>query len=75
MTKLSPTGVGLYSSFLGGSDWDSGHGIAVDDTGNAYLTGFTYSINFPTKNPFQSKINGKGRSGPVNAFVTRIASN
>jgi len=39
------------------------------------VTGFTYSTNFPTKNPFQSKINGKGRSGPVDAFVTKITFN
>src|SRR5207248_633930 len=37
-----------YSTYLGGTDSDSGYGIAVDDAGNAYITGETFSSNFPT---------------------------
>ena len=49
MVKLNPAGSGLaYSTFLGGNDYDAGLAIAVDGAGNAYVTGWTYSGNFPT---------------------------
>jgi hypothetical protein len=53
VTKLSPTTGLVYSSYLGGSDPDPIFGeaataIAVDAQGNAYVTGYTYSTNFPT---------------------------
>jgi hypothetical protein len=49
VTKINSTGTGLiYSTYLGGGYWDSGHGIAVDSSGNAYITGSTESGNFPT---------------------------
>src|SRR5580658_4987803 len=37
-----------YATLLGGSSNDGGAAVAVDNTGNAYLTGFTNSTNFPT---------------------------
>jgi hypothetical protein len=45
--KFSPTGAVLYSAYFGGSDVDVGQDIAVDATGNAYITGYTYSGDFP----------------------------
>jgi hypothetical protein len=57
-----------YSTYLGGSDWDLGYGIAVDGSGNAYVTGYTLSSNFPTKNPFQGAYGG----GKYDAFVTKL---
>ena len=49
VTKLDATGSGLvYSTYLGGSDGDFGHGIAVDGAGSAYVTGYTVSTDFPT---------------------------
>jgi hypothetical protein len=54
VTKLSSSGNTLsYSTYLGGTSDDYGYAIAVDSTGAAYVTGYTYSTNFPTKNPFQ----------------------
>jgi len=42
----------VYSTYLGGSSWDEGYGIAVDLAGSAYVTGFTASTDFPTQNPY-----------------------
>ena len=49
VAKLDPTGSALsYATFLGGSNWDLGNAIAVDATSRAYVTGRTYSGDFPT---------------------------
>jgi Beta-propeller repeat/PASTA domain/Dockerin type I domain len=59
-----------YSTYLGGSGNDWGYGIAVDSSGNAYVTGYTNSINFPgTSTSTLQPTNG----GFVDAFVTKIA--
>ncbi len=49
ITKLNPSGSDLvYSTFLGGSDFDEALGVAVDPTGSAYVAGWTRSTTFPT---------------------------
>jgi len=57
----------VYSTYLGGSGLDRGLAIAVDGAGNALVTGFTGSSNFPTTNPLQAS-NGGG----FDAFATKI---
>ena len=48
VTELNPTGSGLiYSTYLGGASMDAAWGIALDTNDNAFVTGFTYSTNFP----------------------------
>jgi len=48
VTKLSQSGSIVYSTYLGGSGYDAGSGIAVDTAGNAYIRGNTSSTDFPT---------------------------
>jgi uncharacterized repeat protein (TIGR01451 family) len=49
VTKLNNAGDGLvYSTYLGGSDFDTSNSIALDSANNAYVTGQTESVNFPT---------------------------
>jgi hypothetical protein len=59
----------IYSTYLGGSGNDEGYGIAVDSTGNAYVTGHTSSTNFPTMNPLQP-----ANAGGNDVFVAKINS-
>jgi uncharacterized protein (TIGR03437 family) len=65
--KLDPTGSKLlFGTYLGGNDDDYATGIAIDSTGNAYITGFTGSTNFPTSLGAYQKGNKY-----INAFVTK----
>ncbi|HEY7909865.1 MAG TPA: SBBP repeat-containing protein [Thermomicrobiales bacterium] len=75
VTKLDTTGTRVYSTYLGGSADDWGNGIAVDASGNAYVTGRTYSTNFPVTNG--STLNGTGTTTGSNgdAFVTSLGAN
>ncbi len=69
VTKLNANGSALvYSTYLGGSDFDYGNGIGVDSAGNACVTGFTSSTNFPTANAVQ----GTNAGGDGDAFVTKL---
>jgi hypothetical protein len=58
----------VYSTFLGGSGDDRGLAIAVDSEGYAYVTGETFSTDFPTLNPLQAD----HRGDQANAFVAKI---
>ena len=61
----------LYSTMLGGNGNDGVTGIAVDPTGNAYVTGVTFSTNFPTASPLQQNYSG----GAFDSFVTKLNPN
>jgi len=69
VAKLNAAGTTLiYSTFLGGSGDDSGHGVAVDAQGAVYLTGSTLSPNFPgATNP-----PGGNFAGGPDGFVTKL---
>ena len=68
--KLDPTGTKIvYSTFIGGSATDESHSIAVDAGGNAYITGYTFSPDFPIVNGFQ-----KTRPGAQDAFMLKLSS-
>ena len=71
MTKVAASGASLvYSTYLGGSDPDSGLAIAVDAAGSAYVTGDTSSADFPTTpGAFDTS-----QSGVFDAFVTKLSA-
>lgn len=70
VVKLNLTGSALaYATFLGGSSGDEGYAIAVAGTDNAYVTGNTWSTNFPTTpGAFDTSYNGNG-----DTFLARLA--
>jgi hypothetical protein len=68
VAKVKTDGSGLaYGSFLGGTESDKATAVAVDATGNAYITGNTGSPNFPVLSAFQPK-----KDGDFDAFVTKL---
>jgi hypothetical protein len=69
VTKLNDTGTDLvYSTYIGGSSFEEGRSIAVDGSGNAYVTGFTSSTDYDvTPGAFQPTIGGW-----QNVFVTKV---
>jgi uncharacterized protein (TIGR03437 family) len=74
VAKLNPSGTALlYSTYLGGSYGDGASGIAVDSSGNAYVSGFTGSADFPTTpGAFQQK--PPAQPNNPQAFVTKFNS-
>jgi hypothetical protein len=71
VAKIAPSGDALvYSTYLGGSSFDYGYAIAIDSSGNAYLTGDSASLDFPgtVDSPIQSSV----VPGKFHAWVTKI---
>jgi len=82
VSKISADGSTLlYSTYLGGENQDAANGIAVDDFGDAFVTGYTLSPHFPIlPGSFETLCGGDGEcgakftGGPIvsNAFVTKL---
>jgi len=69
LTRLNASGDNvIYSTYLGGGLMDVGTSVDVDDTGNAYLTGWTQSFDFPLLNQYQFNKNYD------DVFVTKFNS-
>ncbi|MBI2568088.1 MAG: SBBP repeat-containing protein, partial [Candidatus Schekmanbacteria bacterium] len=69
VAKLDPDGAALTcSTYLGGTDGDSLTGLAVDGSGSVYLTGWTWSTDFPMAYP----LDGSVVWGTKDAFVTKM---
>jgi hypothetical protein len=68
VAKLNSYGEVVYATYLGGDSYDIGRGIALDSSGNVYVTGFTYSADFPTTaGAADSSLNGSG-----DIFITKL---
>ncbi len=71
IARINASGAVLdWSSYLGGSDEEEGHVVAVDTAGHAYVAGFTRSPDFPTLDPFDPTLDG-----PYDVFLARVNSN
>src|SRR5260370_20150699 len=71
LVKVNPLGSSLlYSTLLGGGATDRGSSVRVDNSGNAYLVGYTSSLDFPTATAFQNSLGGS-----FDAFIAKIDTN
>jgi hypothetical protein len=77
VTKLNATGTAplMYSTYLGGNDEDDAYDLVLDSSGNVYVTGVTWSTNFPTKSAYDSTCgtDGSCNTGYSDAFVAKIS--
>jgi len=85
--KLNSQGAALiYATYLGGGTGDGARGLAVDSAGNAYVTGITYSADFPTtvdayrrafsgNDGFVAKLNAAGTSLVYSTFLGATSGN
>ena len=70
VAKINAAGSALvYSTYLGGTDYDFGYGIALDGNGGAVVVGQTASADFPTLTPVQQTFGGGG-----DAFVSKLSA-
>ncbi|MDQ1591762.1 MAG: hypothetical protein QOG71_2389 [Pyrinomonadaceae bacterium] len=70
LTQLSPSGAGIHSTRFGSDGATRFSGVAVDGGGNAYATGYTNSINFPTT---QGAFQRAYRGGESDSFVVKFS--
>lgn len=68
VARLTAQGTLAYSTYLGGTGFDVGFGIAVTTQGRAHVTGVTKSTDFPTMNPLQGNFGGNR-----DAFIAKLS--
>lgn len=84
VTKFNPDGTALiWSTYLGGGQGqinpnegfvpgnDGAYGVALDADRNVYLTGWTYSVDFPTRNAMQPHL-ADAADGDADSFITKL---
>ena len=69
LAKFNPTGKLLFSTLFGGTNQDYATDIALDNSDNIYITGYTGSSDFPTKNAYNSTLGGN-----LDAFIAKFDS-
>ena len=73
IVEFTASGKLLFSSYLGGSNFDISSTMFVDNNGIVYITGYTASANFPVKNAFESTFSGGSSKYGYDAFLTKLS--
>ena len=68
IVKVDGSGKLVYSTYLGGDNQERAQGLAVDSTGAAFVSGFTYSVDFPVTNAIQPTTTGR-----PDAFLAKLS--
>ncbi len=73
VTKLNPSGTGLvYSTYLGGNTLDELSGIAIDAAGDAFISGISFSSNYPTTAGVLQTVNNSFAQNGYNSVITKL---
>jgi hypothetical protein len=72
VVKLGDSGVRLWSSYIGGEDYDRCQGVAVDFAGNVYVSGETYSSGW-VWGGYDDKLGSGGTTGSTDGFIVKLS--
>jgi len=75
IVKISSSGSALlFATYLGGNSVDEGWGLSAGSDNCAYICGWTKSLDFPTRNAYQSSISFIGGVEVFDVFITKVSS-